>query len=97
MEDETRGFIESTVDEILGEEVVPEIEWIREEIPISSFRDILLGYLIGLLSATSTLFAYLRPKRISREKEEKIDETIRTMIKRRLPEIVEKINKELNR
>ena len=90
----TRGFIESYWDKVLRTASLPSIGWVREEVPISSLRDLALGHDLGMLAAfaVSTLSMFT-PRGCSEED----FRAIREMLKRRLPEIVEKIERELGR
>ena len=94
MDEKMRGYIESTLDNFLQTEIVSDVEWIQNEIPISSLRDLALGHIVALLhtfASNTILFrTYQKP---SKEDED----AIRIMVKRRLPDLVEKINRELGR
>lgn len=81
------------MDELLEQEIFSDVEWISQEIPISSSKELAIGYMVGILrsvgitlSGTSKSGTY-----------EEYDETVWSIIKRRLPEIVDKINKELQK
>jgi hypothetical protein len=91
----TRGYIESKMDELLQKSAsLPSIEWVKDEVSISSLRDLALGNDIGHLTALATTTIRLATgHRFSMEDYK----TIREMVKRRLPEIVEKIERELGR
>ena len=70
------------------------VEWIEQEMPISSLRDFILGYVISGFRALATgAVMALTGQAVSDED----TDVIRTMLKRRLPEIVEKIERELRR
>lgn len=94
MDDATRGFIENSVDNLLNREILQRIEWIQRETPISSLRDVALGYIVLSIEALAEGAVMMNhPEyRIS----EKDKEDIRSIIKRRLPDIFEKIERELN-
>ena len=89
-----RGYIESRLDKYIKAEMVSDVEWVRQEIPVSSTRDLALGYAIGTLYMTSATTAMIGSKDSKLLDED--DEIIITMIKRRLPEIIERIERELN-
>lgn len=95
MDDATRGFVESMIDRAMMADILPDVEWIGQQIPISSLRDLALGYFAGLSDAYSHAISTLDRNGIIPSEEDK--QTIRGMIRRRLPEIVEKIERELNR
>ena len=100
MDAETRGFIESLIDSILENEIVKNVKWVQEDVPISSLEEMALGYAIGYLRALAiyTLILRIQPlSRLTKNREERLDHEVWEIIKRRLPEISEKINKELNR
>lgn len=104
----TRGSIETLLDDALrGEDgIVADVEWIRQEIPLSSFRDFARGYAIGMLKMLALLPASL-PSFLAeirgftwsaRDKEGRaIDAIANTIVKRRLPEILEKVERELGK
>lgn len=94
MDDVTRGYIESVMDDILKEDVLKDIEWTEKEIPISSMKDLVIGYLCGILDAFAVLTASTRARKGVTEND--MNE-IRGMVKRRLPEIVQKVERELHR
>ena len=93
MDEKTRGFIEKGIDHIIQEEVFRYVEWIRHEIPISKLGEVMIGYLVGTIEAFAEACLVMAKIEVT----EKEDEEIRTIIKRRLPEIVEKIERELGR
>lgn len=91
-----RGYIESFIDGFL--EVVrisKRIEWVLEEIPISSVKDLMLGYTIGVLQATNESITMQHPK-FNSEKILDYKKDIVGIIKRRIPEISDIIERELN-
>jgi len=97
---ETRGFIESLIDNILENEIVKNVKWVQEDVPISSLGEMALGYAIGYLRALAVYTLILRIQPLSgltKNREERLDHEVWEIIKRRLPEISEKISKELNR
>ena len=104
---ETRGSIESLLDHALKEEeeILPEVEWVRQEIPLSSFRDFTVGYILGTLKVLAeippSLPSIVKLRSFSwtahKERDQKIDALINKILRRRLPEIVEKIERELGR
>ena len=99
LDDETRGFIESLMDEMFTDEIVEDVKWVQEDIPISSLAEVALGYVIGYLRALAHYTIALRTKHLGKDKrrDERVEKEIWKIIKRRLPEIGERINKELNR
>lgn len=91
MDKKTRGFIEKTIDDITKIDFVEEgLSWILEDVPIYSVKDLALGWAVGAIHT----FALTEIGRTIRDEEEN---EIRNMIRRRLPEILDKINRELNR
>ena len=96
MDKRTRGMIESELDDLIKDvrETVSTVDWVRQEIPLSSFRDLVLGYVIGSLET----FAIAIRKIVSKEGGSAEDYmTIKTMLKRRLPELIGEIERELGR
>jgi len=92
LDEETRGYIESRLDQYLQTETVVDVEWVQNEIPISSLRDLALGHVIALMIAFAINSLMFR----TQEKPSKEDlEAIRMMVKRRLPELAENIEREL--
>lgn len=101
MKEEVRGLIEKALDEYFEDEAkdaVAQVSWVEELIPITSKRELVLGYLIGTMETFAQSIAELmrrgKPSEVEEEKEEK---EINTMIRRRLTEILECIESELNK
>lgn len=82
------------IDDVLRANILPSIDWVRNIPPIASLQDLAFGYAIGTLErmASDTVIVKSRGK-ITEED----DNEIRTMLRRRLPDIMEKINRELSR
>jgi len=95
LDQETRGFLESLLDEVLisEEESVEDTKKIFGEIIVSSVRDLNVGYLAGVGAATCILVMRMRGERVERKDED----VVHAMIKRRVPEIIAKVENELNR
>ena len=95
MDERMRSYIESKMDEVLEKSAsLPSIEWVQEEVPISSLRDLALGNDIGMLTALAVTTIRVEMHRGFSPEDYN---TIRGMVKRRLPKIVEKIERELHR
>ena len=94
MLDSTRGAIESALDKIFGEEVVSYVQWVEGEVPLKSLRDIALGYVIGTAMGLAVGFIVIAEQRPIVD-EDRTD--IETIIRRRLPEIIKKVEVELNK
>jgi hypothetical protein len=89
-----RGSIESMLDDMIREPtIIPDIRWVEESIPVSSIGEVALGYAIGSLEATAIAMARLLGAKKGESKE--YIKTINAIIRRRLPELAEKINREL--
>ena len=95
MDEMTRSYIESSMDRVLRKSAsLPSIEWVKDEVSISSLRDLAIGNDIGQLTALAvTTIRLATGYRFSIEDYK----TIREMVKQRLPKIVEKIERELGR
>jgi hypothetical protein len=92
--DSTRGAIESALDKIFGEEIVSYVQWVKGEVPLKSMRDVALGYVIGTAMGLAVGFIVVAEQRpIVDEDRTDID----TIIRRRLPEIIKKVEIELNK
>lgn len=89
LDDKTRGYIEQTIDMQLepSRSFREDYGWIFEVIPTSSEKEYLIGCVVGELQALiwGTLI-----------KKEPDPEDVQGILKRRLPEIEDKINRELN-
>lgn len=97
LDKKTRGFIESSLNEIFSDEkIVGDVEWVQEEMPISSLRDLALGYAIGVSKALGMTIAQVKPHASEKELKE-AEEIVDGIIKRRLPEFIKKIERELGR
>lgn len=95
LDDETRGFLEKNIDKFFKGNVLPHVEWLEVEHPISSMHDLALGYFVGTLTTLMTALTAISKQTDKEFKEDQ--KAIRTMVRRRLPEILEKIGIELNR
>lgn len=95
MDEKTRGFIERSLDEVLAEGVISgSVNWIQGEIPIKSLRDVALGYIIGSVERFANTVIMLTEKtEVTLEDQDEI----RGIMKRRIPEIMQKILSELGR
>jgi hypothetical protein len=97
MREDTRGYIEKSIDEMLEQEdLLCDIQWIDKEIPISSMRELALGYVIGAIEFVAKSIILLSESK-AEIGENKEGEIIGLMIKRRLPEIVDCIEKAINK
>jgi hypothetical protein len=89
-----RGALEQAIDNLMEKDIVVNVRWIGEEIPIKSINDLALGYVDGVIAAVAaSVFTSLLDRRPSDEDANEV----RAIIRRRLPEIVRKIHRELNR
>lgn len=97
MDEKTRGLIEKAIDMLLDREICKYVKWVEKEIPVSSVRDLMLGYAIGYLdtAATSVWVSCHGKKKVSAEVGNQVDKEIELIMKRRLPEILRKINRDL--
>ena len=96
MDDVAREFVERNLDRILQQEVVPLFAWIGHETTISSLRDMGIGFVVGVMQSLAEVSCLVgRKKEFTEREETEEDKEIRALIKRRLPEIVEKIDLEL--
>ena len=95
MEDETRGIIEKTIDNVMKHEILQDIEWIQDVIPLTSFEDVVFGYAIGVLKQQiyTMLMSISGIKMIPEEDKREVDK----ILERRVPEIRQKIIEELGR
>jgi hypothetical protein len=89
-----RGALEQAIDNLMEKDIVVNVGWIGEEIPIKSVNDLALGYVDGVIAAVAaSVFTSLLDRRPSDEDANEV----RAIIRRRLPEIVRKIHRELNK
>lgn len=97
MDRKTIDFVESYLDEVFSDDkIAGDVEWVHEEVPISSLRDFALGYAVGVSKALGMTIAQV--KHLGSEEEAKKAEVIVDgIIKRRLPEFVKKIERELGK
>lgn len=93
MNKETRGNIEKLFGTI-PPNVVSGIRWVESEIPISSMRDLTLGYVIGSLKSLATASVTFSEGKICSEED---DNEINSILRRRLPEFVSIIERDLHR
>ncbi len=97
MDQTTRGFLESMVDDFLKENVtyLQDVGWVQEQIHVSSAHDLLLGFLVGNLYIM--LVSVLGLRKGSRRLTSEEHEVLRSILRRRLPEIADKATREINR
>ena len=96
LDDVAREFVERNIDRILQQEVSQLFEWIGRETTISSLRDMGIGFVVGVMQSLAEVSCLVgRKKDFTESEENEEDEEIRVMIRRRLPEIVEQIDLEL--
>jgi hypothetical protein len=102
MKESKRGFLKKSIDEMLADknfqqEVMDVIVLFEKELPIHSVKDLTIGFVIGVLYSFSAsilgIKEGIKPKAETKEAEE---ETL-AMIKRRLPEIMESFEDQLNK
>jgi hypothetical protein len=96
LDDATRGYVESQVDRYLaGRDWFGDISWIRNDIPLESFGELLLGYLLGSLDVMTRVIIGIKSQGFSISNEDSME--IKRMLKRRVPEIRERIAREIGR
>ena len=78
----------------MEKDVVVNVTWIGEEIPIKSINDLALGYVDGVIAAVAAS-VFTAPK--DRRPSDGDANEVRAIIGRRLPEIIRKIHRELSR
>lgn len=95
MDEKMRGFIEKSIDYVLMHDITPDVEFVRDVIPLKSFEDTVFGYELGVLKNQIYFILMMSSglKVIPAEEKSQVDE----ILKRRVPEIREKILRELGR
>ena len=93
MDNRSRGGIEKAIDGLMGTKITYDIGWIEKEFPVKSMKDVALGYAVGAIMAMAVEEIAIRENRSSTD--EDFNE-VKTIIRRRLPELLDKINRELN-
>lgn len=95
MDKKTRGYIELAInDVVLKGDLVAVLKWVTRDTSVSSFRDLTLGYMIGGAMSIAYTYIVLSKKRAITEKD-KIE--VRKLIRKRLPDFLERVKKEMNR
>ena len=69
------------------------VNWVKEEMPIKSMREVAIGFMIGAIKLS--VLAICSVDGTERKDSQELEETIKGIMKRRLPEIVKKIDSEL--
>ena len=96
MDDKMRGVLEKIIDESLEEGILQHIKWLQDAIPISSLMDVAVGYAIGNIATLANVVCQLLTSgKYTPAKEEGDSVETREILKRRLPEILERINREI--
>ena len=91
---QTRGVIESSFDDFLKVDFSSNIQLLEDEVPIQSLRDLCLGYVTGGLYVLAHTTIFVVEKRVPTNED---GNEINSILKRRLSEILRKINEDLNR
>jgi len=93
LDNEIRGLIEQRIDITLKCDLLKEISWFKDELPLKSQLDLALGYCIGYVyRASRTVVQSSKDNEITQEETSEI----KAIIKRRLPEFRAKIKRELD-
>jgi len=92
LDEETRGFIEKMLDGVIDLDLIRSVKWVKDEIPTSCARDLALGYALGTADALAIATVKFGIRKSCSAQDLK---DIREMIKRRLPEFIEKITREI--
>jgi len=94
LDEKTRGVIEKSIDSVLQHSFIPDVEFARNIIPLTSFEDVVFGYALGVLKhqiySMLMLSTGLRGALPLEDKRE-----VDRILIRRIPEIREKIMREL--
>jgi len=97
----TRGNIEKTLDKtIANTPIIETVGWILEGYLMKSVEEIALGYMLGALKNYVHLALSLEKITKGRRHKDVTEEDeieIKDMLTRRIPDIMDKINRELNR
>jgi len=89
-----RGALEQAIDNLLEKDIIVNVQWIGEEIAVKSISDVAIGYVDGIIAAVAaSVFTALKDRRPTDEDAKEV----RSIVRRRLPEIIRKIHRELNR
>jgi hypothetical protein len=95
LDKKTRGYIELAInDVVLKGDLVGVLKWVQRETSVSSFRDLTLGYMIGGAMSIAYTYIVLSEKRAITEKD-KIE--VRELIRERLPDFLERVEREMSR
>lgn len=100
MKESTRGYIEMSIDEMIEDEkfikdLMDDVAFFKEDIPITSLKDLALGYTFGVFLSFSAAILQIREGSSGKVKAD--EKETRTMIRRRLPEILKALECELNK
>ena len=94
LDDITRGLIEKSLDNMLASSYDEAIDLLQSEIQISSVKDLYIGLLYGTLLSTATAVFGIMNTGYSKEEAQNM---VLEVVKRRLVEIQQKANLDLNR
>jgi len=94
LDEKIRGFVEKAWDDALATDInlTPTVKWIQDAFPVKSSKDLILGYAVGVLEREAHDIIIILKGTIAEED----DAAIEQMLTRRLPEISEKIQREMN-
>ena len=94
LDEKTRGIIEKSIDYVLQHNIVPDVEFSRNVISLTSFEDVVFGYALGVLKQQIySMLMLSMGLRVALPEEDKTE--VDRILIRRIPEIKEKIIREL--
>lgn len=94
--EDVKGFVEKLFDNMLKGDIVTRLGWVTQVVPLSDLRDVAIGYVIGVTLERLKNYGLISEildgsKLIS----EDYDNTM-AVFKEKLPQIIEKIEKEFS-
>ena len=97
MTTKVREIVEAILDDLLTGEVSEEIseiiDWVEELMPVTSHRDLAIGFAIGTFMTTA-LMAIAYPRSSLKMKQLRDKEAVKSMVRKGIPRIVERLTKE---
>jgi len=91
---EVRKFVETFLDAVLKEDILSQISWVTFAYPLSDVRDVALGFIIGLTLGKYEGHCYLDELLDGSELTVKDIDVVMEVFHEKLPEIIDKIEKE---
>lgn len=92
--DDARKFVEGQIDKFIKGDILSHIQWVAYAYPLSDLRDVALGYVVGLIFGKYEGHCLLTEISEGSRLQIRDTDVVMRVFKEKLPEIIDKIEKE---